>query len=211
MSAHLIELHDHAISVRSQDAVLARSSGFANIAGGTPVFGEAARLQARLHPREHFNQFWSQLSLDPLAVKNKCFRHSADLAHGHLAALTQPLEIAGDVVIAAPGSYNRTQLAVLLGIVKQCAFSATGLVDLSLLQAAGSPADVCIIVDLQLHQAMLSSFRKTDGHLVKERVVTVPYAGLLALHEAWTGLITDEFILQNVSHRKNNFNFRRWN
>lgn len=197
MSAHLIELHDHAISVHTRDAVLARSPGFANIAGGNPVFGEAARLQARLHPREHFNQFWSQLSLDPLAVKNKYFRHTADLAHRHLATLTQPLQIAGDAVIAAPGSYNRTQLAVLLGIVKQCAFSATGLVDLSLLQAAGSPADDCIIVDLQLHQAMLSSFRKTDGHLVKERGVTVPFAGLLALHEAWTGLITDEFILQS--------------
>lgn len=197
MSAHLIELHDHAISVRSQDAVLARSSGFANIAGGTPVFGEAARLQARLHPREHFNQFWSQLSLDPLAVKNKYFRHSADLAHRHLATLTDPLQIAGDTVIAVPGSYSRTQLAVLLGIVKQCAFAATGLVDQALLQAAGSPADDCIIVDLQLHQAMLSSFRKTGGHLVKDRVVTVPFAGLLALHEAWTGLITDEFILQS--------------
>lgn len=197
MNPHLIELQDHAVSVRTADALLARSPGFANIAGNAPVFGDAARAQARLHPREHFNQFWSQLSLDPLAVKNRHFRHTADLAHRHLASLTQQLQFANGAIIAAPSSYNRNQLAVLLGIVKQCAFDAVGLVDLALLQAAGSPADACIIVDLQLHQAVLSSFRKTAGHLVKEQVVSVPFAGLLALHEAWTGLITDEFIQQS--------------
>ena len=197
MSVHLIELQDHAISVRTPDAVLVRSPGFANIAGGKPVFGDAARLQARLHPREHFNQFWSQLHLDPLAVKNKFFRHAADLAHGHLSTLTQALDMPEGAVIAAPSAYGRSQLAVLLGIVKQCAFTATGLVDLALLQAASSPADESIVLDLQLHQAVLSRFRKVDGHLVKEQVVTVPFAGLVALHEAWTGLITEEFIAQS--------------
>jgi hypothetical protein len=197
VSLHLIELQDHAVSVRTLDALLARSPGFANVAGGKPVFGEAARARARLHPREHFNQFWSQLNLDPLAVKNKFSRHAADLAHGHLAAVTQNLQIDDGAVIAVPSSYSRNQLAVLLGIVKQCSFSVTGLVDLALLQAAASTADECIILDLQLHQTVLSRFRKMDGHLVKEQSVAVPFAGLLALHEAWTSLITDEFILQS--------------
>lgn len=198
MSLHLIELHDHAISVRAPDSsIVARSPGFANIAGGTPLFGEAARQRARLHPREHFTQFWSQLSLDPLPVKNRHFRHAADLAHGHLSALTQPLQMTGGAVIGAPGTYNRNQLAVLLGIVGACKFDAVGLVDLALLQAAASGADDCVIVDLQLHQAVLSRFRKVDGHLAREQVVAVPYAGLVALQEAWTGLITDEFILQS--------------
>ncbi|MDY6983323.1 MAG: hypothetical protein SV422_09555 [Pseudomonadota bacterium] len=198
MSLHLIELHDHAISVRAPDhTLLVRSPGFANIAGGAPMYGDAARQRARLHPREHFTQFWSQLNLDPLPVKHRQIRHAADLAHGHLSAITQPLQMNDGAIIGAPGTYNRNQLAVLLGIVKQLQFDAVGLVDLALLQAAGSPADESVILDLQLHQAVLSRFRRVDGHLTREHVIAVPFAGLLALQEAWTGLITDEFILQS--------------
>ena len=197
MSLHLIELQDHALSVRTPDAVLARSPGFANIAGGAPLFGDAARARARLHPREHFNQFWSQLNLDPLIVKNKFFRHAADLAHSHLAELTQALVMPEGAVIAAPSSYNRNQLAVLLGIVKQCSFAATGLVDLALLQAATTGSAECIIIDLQLHQAVLSRFATREGYLVKEQTIAVPFAGLVTLQEAWTGLITEEFITQS--------------
>lgn len=198
MSLHLIELHDHAISVRAPDhTLLARSPGFANIAGGAPVYGDAARQRARLHPREHFTQFWAQLNLDPLPLKHRQIRHAADLAHGHLAALTQPLQIADGAIIGAPGTYNRNQLAVLLGIVRQLPFDAVGLVDLALLQAAASPADECVVLDLQLHQAVLSRFRRVDGHLAREQVVAVPFAGLVALQEAWTSLITEEFILQS--------------
>lgn len=198
MSLHLIELHDHAISIRAPDhTLLARSPGFANIAGGAPVYGDAARQRARLHPREHFTQFWTQLNLDPLPVKHRQIRHAADLAHGHLAALTQPLQFPDGAIIGVPGTYNRNQLAVLLGIVRQLSFDAVGLIDLALLQAAASPANECVILDLQLHQAVLSRFRRVDGHLAREQVVAVPFAGLLALQEAWTGLITDEFILQS--------------
>jgi hypothetical protein len=194
---HLIELQDYNVSVRTPEEVLARSPGFANIAGKTPVFGEAARLQARLHPRQNFNQFWSQLSLDPLPEKTTLFRHSADLAYGHLSALTKPLAFANGAVIAAPSNYTRNQLAVLLGVVKQCTFDTVGLVDLALLHAAGSQADDCIIIDFQLHQTVLSSFRKVEGYLHKEKVVQVPFSGLLALQDAWTSMIADEFIRQS--------------
>jgi hypothetical protein len=194
---HLIELQDYSISVRTPDEVLVRSPGFANIAGKTPVFGEPAAQIARLHPRQNFNQFWLQLSLDPLPEKTPHFRHSADLAYSHLSALTKSVNFEHGAVIAAPSNYSRTQLSVLLGIVKQCAFDTVGLVDHALLQAASSHADDSIIIDLQLHQAVLTSFRKVDGYLHKDKVIQVPYAGLLALQDAWTGMITDEFIRQS--------------
>jgi len=202
VTPYLIELTDHNICVRSQHELLARSPGFANIVGLAPVFGETARSQARQHPRHSFNQFWSQLSLDPLTIKNKHFRHTADLAYGHLDTLTRPLNLEHGAVIAVPSNYNRSQLSVLLGVVKQCAFSAVGLVDLALLQAAGtvaneSSANECIIIDLQLHQAVLTSFRQVDGHLLKEQVVQIPFAGLLALQDAWVNMICDEFISQS--------------
>ncbi len=199
MTEYLIELQDHNLCIRSSQQVLVRSPGFANIAGPLPVFGEAARSQARQHPRHSFNNFWAQLGLDPLTIKNKHFRHNADLAYGHLNSLVSELNLQGSAVLAVPANYTRAQLAVLLGVAKQCAFTTVGLVDLALLQAAGSVADYdsdCIIIDLQLHQTVLTSFRKTGAHVVRDRVVQIPFAGLLALQDAWLNLITDEFIRQ---------------
>lgn len=196
MIPHLIELKDPGISVRTASELLTQSPGFANIANKQPVFGEEARQMARLHPRQTFNQFWSQLSLDPLALKNAFFRHSADLAHSHLDQLTKSVVFEHGAIIAAPSNYSRTQLAVLLGIVKQCAFDAVGLVDLALLQASGTDADSCIIIDLQLHQCVLTSFRKIEGQLVRDRMIQVPASGLLALQDAWSNMVTDEFIRQ---------------
>lgn len=196
MIPHLIELQDPAVSVRTGQGLLARSPGFANIAGKEPVFGEEARQMSRLHPRQTFNQFWSQLSLDPLPLKNDFFRHSADLAHSHLDRLTKDVTFGHGAVIAVPSNYNRNQLAVLLGIVKQCSFDAVGLVDLALLQASSSEAQSCIIIDLQLHQCVLSAFRRTDGQLVRENMVQIPASGLLSLQDAWSNMVTDEFIRQ---------------
>ena len=193
---HLIELKDSAIGIRNTEAELARSPGFANIANKAPVFGEDARQMARLHPRQSFNQFWAQLSLDPLVLKNRFFRHNADLAHSHLQILTQDIDLGDGAILAVPSHYNRNQLAVLLGIVKQCHFDAVGLVDLSLLQAGASEAESCIIIDLQLHQCVLSSFRRVGEHLVRDHVVQIPASGLLTLQDAWCNMITDEFIRQ---------------
>lgn len=197
MTPCLIELQDHNIRIRNEEAVLARSPGFANIVGPVPVFGEEARSQARQHPRHSFNQFWSQLSLDPLIIKNKFFRHAADLAYSHLDSLTKTLKLEQGAVLGVPSNYSRAQLSVLMGVVKQCAFDAVGLVDLALLQAAGSQAEECVIIDLQLHQAVLTSFRKAGGQLLKDRVVQIPFAGLLALQDAWVNMITDTFIRQS--------------
>jgi hypothetical protein len=206
VNPYLITLQDFDIGIRSPDDVLASSPGFANIAMDKPVFGEEARQLARLHPRQSFNQFWAQLSLDPLSIKNKHFRHTADLAHGHLRSLVAGVNLSGSNVIAVPSNYSRNQLSVLLGIARTCEIPVHGLVDLSLLQAMASDsgADHCIIVDLQLHQAVLSSFRRVDGYMQRERVVQVPASGQLALQDAWTNMIADEFIRQNRFDPKHN-------
>lgn len=206
MSMHLITLQDHDVRVLTPDDVLARSPGFAHIAGTDPVFGEAARQQARLHPRLSFNQFWAQLSLDPLPVKNKHFRHTADLAHGHLLSLGHALPRERSSIIAVPSQYTRSQLGVLLGIVRSANIAVDGLVDLALLQAMASDAqaDNCVIVDLQLHQAVLTQFRRVDGQMQRERVLQVPASGQLSLQDAWTNFIADEFIRQTRFDPKHN-------
>jgi hypothetical protein len=194
---NLLELQDQRLCLRSAQTMLASAPGFASIAQKEPLFGEAAQQVARLFPHQNFNQFWQQLSLDPLLLKTKLFRHHADLAYAQLLQLCQGQNLSEGVVVAAPSFYSRAQLAVLLGILKQCPFKTLALVDHQLLQAANTGSDDCVVLALQLHQAVLTSFRAVDGVLHKDRVVPVPSAGLLALHDAWSSAVVAAFLQQS--------------
>ena len=205
MSVHIIELNDRNVCLRNQDAILVQSPGFANIADKAPVFGEDARRVARLHPRQTFTQFWSQLSLDPLVNSNKHFRHQADLAFAHLNTIAQAHEIKDEIIFAVPSNYNRTQLSILLGLVKSCSFDAAGLVDIPLLAVGNSgQPEHTVYLDIQLHQSVLTSFARADGKVVRNKVVQIPGTGLLALHDAWANMITDEFIKQSRFNPQHN-------
>ena len=199
---HIIELNDRNVRLRSRDDILVQSPGFANIADKKPVFGNDARKVARLHPRQTYTQFWSQLSLDPLVNSSSHFRHQADLAFAHLNdifnAVAGQKDLRDEVIIAVPSNYNRNQLSILLGLVKSCELEATGLVDLPLLIAGNSAGnDMTVYLDIQLHQSVLTTFTVTGGKVARNKVVQIPGTGLIALHDAWVNMVTDEFIKQS--------------
>lgn len=194
----LIELQDQNIRISTPEGLLLESPGFANTFSKQPVYGEEALKQTRLHPQENFNQFWSQLSLDPLVNKNRYFRHQADLAYGHLNTLLTELKLQGEAVFAVPSHYSGNQLATLLGLVKHCPIEPVGLVDLSLLALAElQEHQHAVFMDIQLHQTVLTRAVREQGEIVREKVVSVPGAGLLALQDAWANTITDAFIRQS--------------
>jgi hypothetical protein len=198
VSVNLIELNDRNVRLRNQDEILLESPGFANIVEKQPVFGEEARKVARLHPRQTFSQFWSQLSLDPLANSDGHFRHQADLAFAHLNSIAGQQALTDEVIFAVPSNYNRNQLSILLGLVQSCEFDAVGLVDLALLRTAGADnPDKAVYLDIQLHQCVLTTFTKNDGGVVRDKMVQIPGTGLLALHNAWANMAADEFIKQS--------------
>jgi len=198
VSVHIIELNDRNICLRNENEILLRSPGFANIADKTPVFGEEARKTARLHPRQTFSQFWSQLSLDPLVNSNNLFRHQADLAFAHLNDITAQHALKDEVIFAVPSNYNRNQLSILLGLVQSCEFDAVGLVDMPLLMTADAdyPA-MTVYVDIQLHQTVLTTFSLKDNKPTRDKVIQIPGTGLIALHDSWVNMVTDEFIKQS--------------
>ena len=203
---HIIELNDRNISLRNQTEVLVQSPGFANIVDKQVTFGDEARQIAKLHPRHTYNQFWSQLSLDPLVNSNNHFRHQADLAFAHLNEIASQHALKDEVIFAVPSNYNRNQLSILLGLVQSCEFDAVGLVDMPLLLAgkmagtiagkdgATSPA---VYLDIQLHQSVLTTFVPGDGNVTRDKVVQIPGTGLIALFDAWANMVTDEFIKQS--------------
>ena len=197
MSVHVIELNDRKVILRNEGGVLVESPGYANTASKQPLFGEQARQIARLHPRQTYTQFWSQLSLDPLA-NSSSFRHQADLAFAHLNDIAGQHDLNNGVVFAVPSNYNRNQLSILLGLVQSCSFNATGLVDIPLLAAANADApDQMVYLDIQLHQSVLTSFTLSNDRVERGKVVQIPGTGLLALHDAWANMVTDEFIKQS--------------
>ncbi len=194
----LIELHDQNIRISTPEGLLRQSPGFANTFSKQPVYGEEALKLTRLHPQENFNQFWSQLSLDPLVNKNKHFRHQADLAYGHLNSLLMDLDLQEEAVFAVPSHYSGNQLATLLGLVKHCPVQPVGLVDLSLLALAGlQEHQHAVFMDIQLHQTVLTRAVREQGEILREKVVSVPGTGLIALQDAWANTITDAFIKQS--------------
>lgn len=194
----LIELHDHNIRISSPQGLLGESPGFANTFEKPPVYGADALGLTRLHPQQSFNQFWFQLGLDPLAGKNKLFRHQADLAFGHLESITKQFELVGETIFAVPSHYSANQLATLLGLVKHCSIDAAGLVDLALLALAKlHEHQHALFMDVQLHQTVLTLVTKEHGEIIRQKVLPIPGTGLLSLHDAWANTITDAFIKQS--------------
>jgi hypothetical protein len=54
-----------------------------------------------------------------------------------------------------------------------------------------------VFMDFQLHQTVLTRAVRHEGEIVREKVVSVPGAGLLALQDTWANTIADAFIKQS--------------
>ena len=79
-------------------------------------------------------------------------------AYAHLLHLAEVCAIQGEVIFAVPGSFTHQQLAILLGLAKQTPFTVIGVVDSSAAAAATQAKSAQVIyLDLQLHQALVSS------------------------------------------------------
>jgi hypothetical protein len=191
----VLELNDIALLLGDGSGAPVRSPGFATLTRDAVVTGAASLAQARLNPRQTISQFWLRLGTEPLHNARSHARHHADLAWAQLQQLAAAAGNPAEIVLAVPGSFTREQLAVLLGIAQRAAFRAVGLVDSAL--AAASTVHVAhsaLHLDLQLHQCVLTRLVREGDMLARERVHTVPGAGLLQLHERWAQLVTARFI-----------------
>jgi hypothetical protein len=195
MALAVLELNDIALLLGDGTGTPSRSPGFATLTRDAVVTGAAALAQARLNPRQTISQFWLRLGTEPLHNARSHARHHADLAWAQLQQLAAAAGSPEQVILAVPGSFTREQLAVLLGIAQRASFRAVGLVDSAL--AAASTAQVAhsaLHLDLQLHQCVLTRLVRDGDMLVRERVHTVPGAGLLQLQERLAQLVTARFI-----------------
>jgi hypothetical protein len=193
----LLLLEDHNVRLLSAAKEYAASPGYAALFKEKPIFGQQAQELARLAPRDCYSHFWSQLSLDPLPIKNKYFRHHADIAYGHLQALLKEQSFQS-TILAVPSHYSKNQLSILLGIAQSFTLGVSGLVDLNLLRAASAidQNHSTLVIDLQLQQTVLSLYVLQEGMLSRTRAQVIPGLGLQNLQDAWTNTIAECFIKQ---------------
>ncbi|MEZ5528755.1 MAG: hypothetical protein R3E57_02245 [Porticoccaceae bacterium] len=196
MSIAIIELNDsglHCASGRDEPIV---SPGYALLTPQGITTGEAALKRAYLEPQQSFNQYWRQLNLSPLPVRSKVARHHADLAYAQLLQLHQESGSPAQIIFATPGSFDREQLAILLGLAKASPFEATGLVDAAVAAAtqAGLSGEL-LHLDIQLHQAVVTRLY-AGGEIERRGVDVLPELGIKSFYDTWAQHIADQFIRQ---------------
>lgn len=128
MSILGIELNDYAITGVSGDKVLFAEPGAALLGPQGPVFGVAARKDARNQPSAYVDQYWRDLSERPLPRGAGEIQTFADLAHAQLADMWSQFGGAiSSVLCAVPSYWEKDQLALLLGLAQEVGMPLVGL------------------------------------------------------------------------------------
>ncbi|MEP6390147.1 MAG: hypothetical protein ABJ056_09520 [Halioglobus sp.] len=197
MTVAFLDTNDASLQLWCGDNHL-QSPGYALLEGGKNYrFGNGARSAARLQPRNINTRFWWQLNMEPLQPALGPARHTGDLVHAHLQAMHEEVDKPDEWVLAVPGSMQRDQLSLLLGIIGQCPFEAVGLVNRSVALASTLGGSGRIFhLEVQLHQALLSELAESNGVVELKRAVPLPGCGMLQLQERLVETIAAAFIRQ---------------
>ncbi len=191
----VIEFNDAGLVVADRDNLRMVSPGYAVTEGRDLRVGDAARARARLNPRRAHNHFWYQLDQQPLENAMGHARNNADLAFAHVQSLGAAV---GDapVLLAVPGTFDRAQLGLLLGLVRTAQLKAVGLVDSAV--AAASLVEtqpLCLHLDVQLHRFVLTRL-DGGGQVVRQRVDDIVKPGLAVLYDRFAAVIAEAFVRQ---------------
>lgn len=195
MDIAAIELNDACVALARGGVLLAQSPGYALIERDALLVGEPALRQARLRPRLVSTRFWERLSNDPVFPAKPAGASFADLARAHLSQVwSQGGRNADGVVLVVPGSFERPQLGLLLGIAEQLALPVCGMVD-SALVACGPHAErgLFIHVDIHLHRCLITAI-EVNGEARRLFHRSLEGHGLVQLHDGWVRLIADCFV-----------------
>lgn len=197
MTLLVFEFNDAAIAVWGDSGLLLESPGVAILEPRGVTVGRAAHRIARMNPRATNDRYWDELSLEPLDKPTARVRSHADLAYAQLDEIRRELgDEAAEAVFAVPGSFDKEQLALLLGIARECAIRVVGLVDAPVAAATRAPLDGDLLhVDVLLHRAVLTRIRR-DAQLTRTGIDSVAKAGLAALRERWIDHMADAWLTQ---------------
>ena len=190
----LLDCNDAALRLW-QEGEAQWSPGLAWFSEGRYQFGEIAWQQARRAPREVNTRYWHRLSTQPLSPALGPARHTADLAHAHLATLLPDTAINEPVALAIPGAMDAAQLSLLLGILQTLPVEISAVIHRSALVGAhlGQP---CAHIEVQLHQASVTVVDVDNGEAHVGDTGLLPGCGLLGLLDEIAEAIGQQFVAQ---------------
>jgi hypothetical protein len=190
----LLDCNDAALRLW-QEGEAQWSPGLAWFSEGRYQFGEIAWQQARRAPREVNTRYWHRLSTQPLSPALGPARHTADLAHAHLATLFPDTAINEPVALAIPGAMDTGQLSLLLGILQTLPVEISAVIHRSALVGAylGQP---CAHIEVQLHQASITVIDIDNGEAHVGDTGLLPGCGLLGLLDEIAEAIGQQFVAQ---------------
>lgn len=202
MNRTVLELNDLAIGLYDHNGVIIDSPAYVMAQGREPIFGQAAQQHSRLQPLSVNNEFWHRLGVAPLSRPLVNFRHYADAAYAHLvhlaheAGFEQPQGT--QLIVAAPASFSREQLAVLSGVLRQSPFETLSIVDSALVVASQMPEQGGLLyIDLELHQLDMTRLDVDSDDVRRGAFEPVPGAGWIGFSNTLVQLVTDAFIAQS--------------
>ncbi len=211
MNVAIIEINDSGLCCGNDRGELIVSPGYALLTNEGITTGKEAFEHAYLEPQQSFNQYWRQLNLSPLPAPNNHARHHADLAYAQLLELHRESGSPQQIIFATPGSFDRDQLSILLGLAKASPFEALGLVDSAVAAASQSGLSGQLLhLDIQLHQCVLTRLNAGSpvGHndaehspiernyIERTDVEVISDIGLKTFYDTWAQHIANMFIRQ---------------
>lgn len=208
MSLAIIEINDCGLCCSpcygNEQGQMFVSPGYALLTEQGITTGNAALEKAYLQPQQSFNQYWRQLNLSPLPSPTSQARHNADLAYAQLLQLHKDSGSPEEIVFATPGSFDRDQLSILLGLANAAPFKTIGLVDSAV--AAANQTNLFLSnpvlpnhylhLDIQLHQLVLTRLSVSNPFIERAAVEIITDTGLKTFYDIWARCIANQFIQQ---------------
>jgi hypothetical protein len=193
MSIAVLELNDQNLLIQTEDGAVHTEPGFAHLTATGIETGDRARACAWQQTQHCYNQYWRQLNQLALPSQQNWARHHGDIA---FAQLKQMLEAAGSperLIMVVPGSFSDEQLSLLLGLASAIPVQMASIID-SALATCINNAKPTLLVELQLHQAVISLVQPADGSMVVSDQEIIPDLGVMHLYNAAARYISDRMI-----------------
>ncbi len=197
MTLVTVDINDAELRVARDTEIVVRTPGYAVLDNTRSLrIGKEAAALAHVHPRKTNDQFWRELNQVPMTRLGKRCRHHADLAFLHLQHARAGAGDPSEAIYTVPGTMNREQLALLLGISDANHMKCVALAD-SAVAAGAAYLDRghYTHVVLHRHEAVVTELI-VDEHVTRGMVTSVPGLGVNRFNAAAIGRIVDAFITE---------------
>lgn len=193
MYRSILEINDQNLLIQDQDGDVHSQPGFALITERGIETGEEARSKAWHQPQDAYHDFWRQLNQTPLSKKYTWARHHADIAYAQLKQMLTLAKSPESLLVVVPGSFSNEQISLLLGLTKALGVTVESVID-SALATCLEQKKTTVLVELQLHQSVVSLVEFRNGQRIVSAQDIIPNVGILPIHNSVAHHISDVLI-----------------